>query len=222
MSSIAATSTPASPARRRAGTTAYRIVRQVHLWAGAWGALAALLFGFTGLVMNHRFGDGAWPQGEAKEVGRALLEVPAPARQSPEALKVWLEREHGLVPQAFKKSKPEKVRLGDREVAQPSRWNLSGGRAGRSWSMEYVPGNATAEVKQSRHSLLAALTRLHKGYNGGGLWTWLVDSFAIGMLLLGMSGIWMWARGRTPRQMLLSVMALSTLAFGAVVALAIA
>ena len=225
MNSIAAPASAASapvPARRRSGTGTYRIVRQVHLWVGAWGALAAILFGVTGLVMNHRFGDGAWPQGSSKETGRVVLQVPEAARGTPDALEAWLASEHGLVPQVFKKGKPERARLGGRDVEQPARWNLSGGSAGRAWSMEYVPGNATAEVKQSRHSTLAALTRLHKGYNGGGLWTWLVDSFAVGMLLLGVSGIWMWARGRTPKDMLLSVFALSALVFAAVVGLAIA
>ena len=53
-------------ARRRSNTT-YRWIRQLHLWIGAWGALAAVIYGFTGLVMNHRFGDGAWPQGESNE-----------------------------------------------------------------------------------------------------------------------------------------------------------
>lgn len=216
-----ATPAPAASARR-SGTRIHRVVRQVHLWVGAWGALAAILFGFTGLVMNNRFGDDAWPQGEAKETGRLLLQVPAEARQSPDALKAWLSSEHGLSPQQFKKGKPEKAMLAGREVEQPPRWNLSGGRAGASWSMEYVPGNATAEVKQSRHSLLAALNRLHKGYNGDGLWRWLVNSFAIGMLLLGFSGIWMWARGRSPKEMVLSVFALSVLLFAAAVGLAIA
>lgn len=216
-----ATPAPATAARRR-GARTHRIVRQVHLWVGAWGALAAILFGITGLVMNNRFGDGAWPQGDSKETGRLHLQVPAQARQSPDALKAWLLREHGLSPQTFKKGKPGTATLGAREVAQPPRWNLSGGRAGESWSMEYVPGNATAEVKQSRHSLLAALTRLHKGYNGGGLWSWLVDSFAVGMLLLGLSGLWMWARGRSPKDLVLSVFGLSALLFAAVVGLAIA
>jgi len=49
----------------------------------------------------------------------------------------------------------------------------------------------------------------------------LADSFAIGMLLLGSSGLWMWARGRSPREMVLSVMGLSTLVFAAVVGLAL-
>lgn len=225
MNATAATAKPATPAAtpaRRSGARTYRVVRQVHLWVGAWGALAALLFGLTGLVMNHRFGEAAWPHGEATETGRVLLQVPEAARETPEALKAWLEREHGLVTQTLRKGKPEKAALGGREVRQPPRWNLSGGRAGQSWAMEYVPGNATAEVKQSRHSLLAALTRLHKGYNGPGLWSWLVDSFAIGMILLGLTGIWMWARGRSPKDMVLSVFALASLVFLAVVGLAVA
>jgi hypothetical protein len=42
-------------------------------------------------------------------------------------------------------------------------------------------------------------------------WTLLGDSFAIGMLLLGLSGLWMWARGRNARQMIVSVLGASLL-----------
>lgn len=206
---------------RRSGAATYRIVRQVHLWVGAWGALAAILFGLTGLVMNHRFGDRKWPQGDSHDTGRVLLAVPGPAGASPEALAAWLSHAHGLAVGNVRKGKPESVMLEGRRIEQPARWNLSGGTAGRSWSMEYVPGNATAELKHSRHSLLAALNRLHKGV-GGKAWIWLSDSFAIGMLLLGVTGIWMWARGRSPRDMLLSVFGLATLLFFAAVGLAVA
>ena len=48
----------AQAATRRRSNTAFRWVRQLHLWIGAWGALAAVIYGLTGLVMNHRFGDG--------------------------------------------------------------------------------------------------------------------------------------------------------------------
>jgi len=47
--------------------------------------------------------------------------------------------------------------------------------------------------------------RLHKAVGGGWAWRLLADSFAIGMLLLGLSGLWMWARGRTARQMAISI-----------------
>ena len=68
-------------------------------------------------------------------------------------------------------------------------------------SLEYAPGDETARLKRNLHSPLAAFNRLHKGVGGGAWWTLLADSFAIGMLLLGISGIWMWARGRSAKEM---------------------
>ena len=47
-------STVTSELARRRGNTTHRWVRQIHLWIGAWGALAAIIYGFSGLVMNHR------------------------------------------------------------------------------------------------------------------------------------------------------------------------
>lgn len=67
----------------------YRLVRQLHLWIGAWGALAAIIYGFTGLVMNNRFGDNAWPQGNTSDA-RVTLQIPAAAQRSPEELSLWL------------------------------------------------------------------------------------------------------------------------------------
>ena len=201
-------STTATAFRRNAS---HRWIRQIHLWIGAWGALAAVIYGFTGLVMNHRFGDGAWPQGESEESGRVVLALPDAARVTPEALVAWLQQQHGLQAQVVRKGPPGGAKLGGRDVQQPAKWTLSGGSARASWSLEYMPGNATAEVKQSRHSLLAAFGRLHKGVGGGWAWTLLADSFAIGMLLLGLSGLWMWARGRNARQMVASVLGLSSL-----------
>jgi hypothetical protein len=196
--------------------TTHRWIRQLHLWIGAWGALAAVLYGFTGLMMNHRIGDSAWPQGESTETGRLLLEVPPSARDTPQALRAWLWTTQALDAQVVRTSSPGGAKLGapavgGNGVAQPAKWNLSGGDASASWSLEYIPGNHTAEVKRSRHSLLAALGRLHKGVGGGWAWTLLADSFAIGMLLLGLSGLWMWARGRDGRQLVVSVLGVSML-----------
>ena len=189
----------------------YRLVRQLHLWIGAWGALAAIIYGFTGLVMNNRFGDNAWPQGDSKEAGRVTLQIPATVRATPEELSLWLQQTQGLDAQVIRKGSP-----GGKDAKQPPKWNLSGGTASESWSLDYVPGSETAEVKRSTHTLLAAISRLHKGVGGGWAWNLLADSFAIGMLLLGLSGIWMWARGQTPKQMIASVLGLSVLVLSVV------
>ena len=190
----------------------YPVVRQIHLWIGAWGALAAVVYGFSGLVMNHRFGDAAWPQGKSEETGRSALAVPASARTSPEALSLWLRSEHALDAQVIRKGGPGgPVAAGDaRGAPPPPKWNLSGGTAREAWSLEYAPGSETAELKRSEHSALAVVNRLHKGVGGGWAWIALADSFAVGMLLLGLSGLWMWLRGRRARDVALSVFALSS------------
>lgn len=166
--------------------------------------------------MNHRFGDGAWPQGSSSEVGRSVLQLPAEARATAEHLSLWLLEAKQLDATNIRKG-AGKGRASD----QPIKWSLSGGTAGNSWSVDYLPGSESAEFRQSSHSPLAAFNRLHKGVGGGAWWILLADSFAIGMLLLGLSGMWMWARGRSPREMVVSVMGLSTLAFLAVVGLAL-
>ena len=203
----------AAISRRRSNTT-YRWIRQVHLWIGAWGALAAVIYGFTGLVMNHRFGDGAWPQGESEERARVTLQVPTEAQASAEALSLWLRDTQGLDAQVIRKGPPGgdkggAKKEGAKKDAQPPKWTLSGGTATDAWSLEYAPGSASADVKHTSHDTLAAFNRLHKGVGGGIGWTILADSFAIGMLLLGLSGLWMWARGRSAKDMIVSVLTVS-------------
>jgi hypothetical protein len=190
----------------------YRWIRQIHLWIGAWGALAAVLYGSTGLVLNHRIGDNAWPQGQSRDAGATTLSIPAEARTSPERLALWLHDAQRLDVQSIRKGGPGgrgESRGGD---AAP-KWNLSGGTAADSWQVEYTPGSDRAELKRSRQDFLAAINRLHKAVGGGIGWRVLADSFAIAMMLLGLSGIWMWARGRSYRQMLLSVFCVSSAAF---------
>lgn len=210
---------PSKPHRpHRFRNVSYRWMRQIHLWIGAWGALATIVYGFTGLVLNHRFGDNAWPQGDSEEIAKVELAVPATARTSAEALSLWLRDTRGLDAQTIRKgASGGKRERGDGERKDnragagkaggpPSKWNLSGGTARNSWALEYVPGSDTAELKQNRQTPLAGLNRLHKGVGGGWAWIVLADSFAIGMLLLGLSGLWMWARGRGVKEVFASVL----------------
>lgn len=209
---MSATTAPLASPRRKGAL--HRWIRRIHLWIGAWGALAAVLYGTTGLIMSHRIGENAWPQGESAEIGRTTLAVPAEARTSAEALSLWLRDTQGLDAQTIRKPKPggEGGPRREGERRGPSGWSLSGGTASASWSLDYAPGTDTAELKRTRHSPLAAFTRLHKAVAGGDGWRLLGDSFAIGMILLGLSGLLLWARGRTPKQMLVSVFGASLVA----------
>ena len=215
------TPNPTAKHRPAARNAAYRWVRQIHLWVGAWGALAAILFGLTGLFLANRMGENALPQGQSRETGTLTLDVPTEARANPKALAAWLRSAYHLDATNTRGGRPEGGRVEGRDVRQPAKWSVSGGGARRSWTLEYVPGNATAELKRSEQSPLAALLRLHKGVGGGLFWRVLQTSFAIGMVLLGVSGIWLWARGRTLKEMALSVMGLGTLLFVAALGLAL-
>ena len=170
-------------------------MRQIHLWIGAWGAVAAILFGITGFLQNHR---ALWklPQGESTEVAKVELPVPESARISREAMRDWLRTAQHIEVESGR-GPPGRGREG--------RWNFSGGNARVVTQAEYVEGTDSITVRTNVQSPLAVLVRLHKAVGGGIAWILLGDSFAIAMVVLGISGLIMWARTRSVRQMAFSI-----------------
>lgn len=201
--------TPTIAAPRR-GTGGARWIRTLHIWIGLWGALGAVLYGSSGLIMSHRFGDGAWPQGDSSDAGRSTLAVPLQARGSAETLSLWLEDAHGLDAQLIRKPR-------EGETGKP--WTLSGGSARDGWSLDYVPGSAEAQLKRTRYTPLAALNRLHKAIAGGMGWRLLADSFAVCMVLLGLSGLWLWLRSRSAKTITAGIAGTSAVATALVLVL---
>jgi len=193
----------------------HRLIRQLHIWIGAWGAIAAVLFGFSGFMQNHR-GVLKLPQGSSTEVSEVEMPVPEEARVSPEALRSWLANSQHL--QLEMQRGPQGRPRGE---GRAGRWMLSGGNARTTTQVEYSPGSETAVVRNIVQSPLAVLERLHKGVGGGVAWILLSDSFALGMVALGASGLVMWSRGRTPRQMIVSIVGAAAVVFTLIGACAI-
>jgi hypothetical protein len=94
---------------------------------------------------------------------------------------------------------------GPRRTSQQGRWNFTGGNARVVTQVEYVEGAPSATVRTNVQSPLAVLERLHKGVGGGVAWILLGDSFALAMTALGISGLMLWSRGRSLRQMIFSI-----------------
>jgi hypothetical protein len=212
----------------------HRLMRQLHLWIGAWGAIAAILFGVSGFMQNHR-AVLKLPQGDSTEVSKVELAVPESARASREALRAWLRDEQHInvenqrvPPGRGGESRGAESRGGDsrggearggeargaesrsdqaggQRGPQQGRWNFTGGNARVVTQVEYVEGAPTATVRTNVQSPLAVLNRLHKGVGGGVAWILLGDSFALAMIALGISGLIMWSRGRRLRQMIFSI-----------------
>lgn len=192
--------------------SAHALVRRIHLWIGAWGALAAIAFGITGLIQNHR-ALLPLPQGGNRELASFELPVPEAARATPEALRDWLRAEHAIpLADNVRAQKVPPVELDGRRIEQPARWSFAGGGARVAWNAEYRAGAATVQLRQAEHSALATLLRLHKGVGGGAAWILLSDSFALALTALGISGLVLWSRGRGVRRSVLSVVALALLA----------
>ena len=200
----------AAPARSLRRSRTYRIVRQLHLWIGAWGAIAAILFGATGFVQNHR-AVMKLPQGESTDLSKVELEVPEAVRGTPETLRDWLRDDQHIPIDNFRAQPGGPAEMGGQRMKQAGRWTFNGGNARVQWSAEYVPGNGTVQVRNTEQGALATLIRLHKGVNAGIAWLLLVDTFALSMVTLGITGIVMWARGRNAKQMFFSVFAAALL-----------
>jgi hypothetical protein len=194
----------------------HRLIRKLHLWIGAWGAIAAVLFGITGFLQNHR-GVMKLPQGDSTEVSRVELPVPEEARTSPEALRQWLRDSQHL----DLESQRGPARAGDANGRRAALWTLSAGNTRKTTQAEYAPGAETLTLRTTVQSPLAILTRLHKGVGGSIPWILLSDSFAVGLVTLGFSGLIMWSRGRTPRQMILSIVGAASLIIALIAASAI-
>jgi len=188
----------------------HRIVRQLHLWIGAWGAIAAILFGSSGFIMNHR-AVLKLPQGSSSDLSKVELPVPEDARKTPEAMRVWLQNTQKLDIDNVRVMRAQPVEFNGQKIKPPARWMFSGGNARVSTQAEYSEGNASITVSTTEQSPLAVLTRLHKGVGGGLAWILLTDTFALAMVALGISGILLWARGRSAKQMAFSVVGAAAL-----------
>jgi len=191
----------ASSTQRRARP--HRLIRQLHLWIGAWGALAAILFGFTGFVQNHR-ALLKIPQGDATELSNVELPVPEPVRATPDAMRAWLTSVQHVDVDNQRVQRAAPMQFNGQAIDPPARWTFTGGNARIMTQAEYREGDAVLTLRTTRQSPLATALRLHKGVGGGIPWILLTDSFALAMIALGISGLILWGRGRNARQMVFS------------------
>jgi hypothetical protein len=128
--------------------------------------------------------------------------VPEKARVSLDSLRVWLQNTQHLrlhIPNG------PNGRTEEGNGRSGTRWMLVGGNARTTIQAEYIPGAETVAERTIVQNPLAIIGRLHRGAGGGIAWLLLSDSFALGMIALGLSGLMMWSRGRTPRQMVFSI-----------------
>lgn len=142
------------PSRLRRGVV-LKWLRRTHGWLGLWGGALGLLFGFTGILMNHR-AVMKIPALKAQQSNLQIaLENPTPA--DPNALADWLQQRLQLSKPAARvhADQAQKVPWGTGAIVQPERWQINFINPQQSFQAEYWVGNAYVSVKQSENNAFA-------------------------------------------------------------------
>ena len=204
---------PPAPSRR---ALAVKWLRKMHGWIGLWGAVLGLLFGSTGILLNHR-AVLRIPAVQSQE-STVQIPLPSPAPADPQALAAWLKRSLKLQPDPsrvkFEPARP--VAWGDRAVLQPARWSASFTSPSGGVQAEYWVGNSYVTLKRSENNVFATLTNLHKGVGMSVGWILLVDTLAGSIILLSLSGVVLWTLTNRRRTVGIAIASVSLLLAGGV------
>lgn len=176
-------------------------LRRTHAWMGLWGAALGLLFGVSGILLNHR-SEMKIPLAMQHET-RQTLSPPAGSLQSPEALAAWLRVKFKM---PYAKSRIQKkpagpVPWGGGQVMQPENWRVTLTAPNLSLNAEYWQGDMEAHIEQKEANAWATVANFHKGIGMSKVWILLTDTLAGGLLVLAITGTLLWSRLHGPRLM---------------------
>ncbi|HEV7817380.1 MAG TPA: PepSY-associated TM helix domain-containing protein [Janthinobacterium sp.] len=185
--------TSSSGAARSRRANFVQWLRKTHGWIGLWGAGLFLLFGATAILLNHR----AVMKIPATQVQESTLQlpVPRPAPANALAMSAWLRQQLALGSAVTRiHSEPSApAAWGDKAVMQPEHWSATFASPKTNVQMDYWVGNNFVSVKRNENNLFGTLNNLHKGTGVGAGWILLVDTLAVSLILLPLTGVVLWA-----------------------------
>lgn len=185
------------PRRRSRRAVLLTWLRKIHLYVGLWGAILGLLFGATGILLNHR---AILKIPVEKTVQRTVqLALPEQKFATPEAMSAWLQDELNFTPEQVVqiKTQPAKnVVWADREIMQPERWSISLQTPQRGVMAEYFAGNRFVKLDHNDATPIGTLTRLHMSVGVSAFWVLLSDTIAGSLILLSITGLLLWTQLR--------------------------
>lgn len=187
-----------TPANGRRRINVLKWLRRTHAWVGLSGAALGLLFGATGILLNHRAAMKIDAGRNVETQTQIVLEV---APESPQALARLFGERFGYPVEKLKtrREAPREVLWNEQPVQQPERWNLSFDAPDRFVRVEYWVGNRTLFVKRFEADAWSTLKRLHTGSSQDTAWILLADALAGGLLFLAISGTLLWSRLSGPK-----------------------
>lgn len=169
-------------------------LRRFHAWVGLWGAALGLLFGVSGVLLNHRMVMKI--PAVQMEQSQVELILPTPPPANAEELAKWLQGYAAIdrKPSRISVEPAKTVRWAGQNLQQPSQWRVDFHNPQHSLTAEYWVGNSYVSVKHQDANVFAFITRLHKGVGMGTAWVLLADSLAGGLVFLSLTGILLWTK----------------------------
>lgn len=168
-------------------------LRKTHAWIGLWGAALGLLFGATGILLNHR-AILKIPAAQVQET-TVQLALPNPAPADANAMAAWLQGELKTdEPASRVRDEPSRpVAWGDKTLTQPGRWTATFGSPRMNVEAEFWIGNGFVSVKRRENNVFGVLNNLHKSAGVGAGWVLLADTLGGAIILLSLTGVLLWA-----------------------------
>jgi hypothetical protein len=194
-------------------------LRRTHGWLGLWGATLGLLFGFSGIWLNHRAVLKLPPMAQQRINSQIALPEPPPANA--DELARWLQSQLKLEMPAsaikVESARPvpwaEKGEAGSpTPLMQPEHWIVTFGGPRHSVQAETWAGNRSVSVRTQDNGVLATLTNLHKGTGMSVPWILLVDTLAGCLIALSISGVCLWLLTHRRRKVGLAILGVAAAA----------
>jgi len=167
-------------------------LRRTHAWLGLWGAVLGLLFGASGIMLNHR--ELMKIPGPKTQQQEFQLNLPTARPADPEALALWLMDRLQLKGdnRRIRQEPAKTVVWNGVSLQQPILWQINFRNPQRVIQAEYWQGNAFVSIKQTDANWLAMLNNLHKGVGMPVAWILLVDTLGGGLIVLSCTGLLLW------------------------------
>ncbi|RZI41993.1 peptidase [Herbaspirillum sp. HC18] len=191
---------PVSSRKRSRRAVFLTWLRKTHLYVGLWGAALGLMFGITGILLNHR---AIMKIPVEKKVEKTVqVSLPEQSFDTPAEMSEWLKTELNFEPAGPAIVKTQKARTvvwAGRDVQQPERWNITLARPERAVTAEYFVGNRFVKLDQLDATPIGTLTRLHTSTGVNAFWVLLADTIASSLILLSITGLLLWTQLHTVR-----------------------
>jgi len=145
-----------------------------HIYVSMAGFVLTLLFAITGLTLNHQDFGAAEPL-----VTTSSIEVPAylTARGGAQVLGPWLKGDLGLT------TPLSDYREDDQQI------QATFAAPGRRTVVTIDRTERTAQVETETRGLLGKLDDLHKGFDTGPVWYWIIDATAVLLTVSALTGM---------------------------------